>query len=148
MHLWGSLFSWGSVRSCVAVWRRIPFRLNIATHSLSSVTEQSQKDLFLPLTDFVLQPGLSLVTLLVSRMGFWESVPSLPLWQGSLARRRQSGLSYFVFLVEVGFVFPEVVALVWLVVQLKQWAYPWKFSYMTIFRFQRRKNTVPQSTES
>lgn len=63
----------------MAVWRRIPFRLNIATHSLSSVTEQSQKDLFLPLTDFVLQPGLSLVTLLVSRMGFWESVPSLPL---------------------------------------------------------------------
>lgn len=51
----------------MVVWRHAPFRLNIATHSLSSVREQSQKDLFLLLTDLVPQTGLSSVTLLISR---------------------------------------------------------------------------------
>lgn len=163
MHLWGSLFSRGSVRNCVVAWRRAPFRLNIATHSLSSVTEQSQEDLFLPLTDSVPQPGLASVTLLIrgskgvltarnlplflvhifqeacnvsllsrlrdgigrcpslrepsscllktrasllrARFPFpfgrseflWvDHALSLSLWQGSLARRRLSSLSYFV----------------------------------------------------
>lgn len=121
MHLWSSLFSWGSVRSCVAVWRRAPFRLNIATHSLRSVREQSLQDLFLPGTDWVPQPGLSSAALLISRMGFCESVPLfLSLSQGSLARKRLSSFTYLVFPVEVGSVFPEVLALVCLVVSLKQ----------------------------
>lgn len=51
----------------------------------------------------------------------WVSVKvdyalSVSLSQGDLARRMISSLSYLVFLVEVGSVFPEVVALVWLVV--------------------------------
>lgn len=69
MHLWGSLFSWGSVRSCVVVWRRAPFRLNIATHSLSSVREQPQEDLFLPLTDLVPQTSRSSVTAYLQESG-------------------------------------------------------------------------------
>lgn len=51
----------------MVVWRRAPFRLNIATHSLSSVREQSQKDLFLPLADLVPQTSRSSVTFLISR---------------------------------------------------------------------------------
>lgn len=52
----------------MVVWRRAPFRLNIATHSLSSVREHSQKDLFLPLTDIVPQTGLSFMTLLICKV--------------------------------------------------------------------------------
>lgn len=49
----------------MVVWRRAPFRLNIATHSLSGVRAQSGKDLFLPLTGLVPQTGLATVTLLI-----------------------------------------------------------------------------------
>lgn len=172
------------------VWRRAGFRLNIATHSRSSVREQSQEDLFLPLTHSVPQTGLSMTSLicgsrevliarnlplflvslahvftkasnvslpsgpfeldrcpcfrkllfcacynpgqgpaqpnfyfLLVEVGFSERglcPRSLRLGQGRLARRRLSGLSYFAFPVEVGSVFPELVGLAWLVVELNQ----------------------------
>lgn len=53
----------------MVVWRRAPFRLNIATHSLSSVREQPQEDLFLPLTDLVPQTSRSSVTAYLQESG-------------------------------------------------------------------------------
>lgn len=65
-------------------WRRARFRLNIATHSLSSVREQSQKDLFLPLPDLVPQTGLSSMTLRIYGSGEVLIAHSLPLFLVSL----------------------------------------------------------------
>lgn len=66
------------------VWRRARFRLNIATHSLSSVREQSQKDLFLPLPDLVPQTGLSSMTLRIYRSREVLIAHNLPLFLVSL----------------------------------------------------------------
>lgn len=80
------------------VWRHAPFRLNIATHSLSSVREQSSKDLFLPSTDWVRQPGLSSAALLISRMRDSESGPLfLSLSQGSLCQEETKQLHLLSF---------------------------------------------------
>lgn len=66
------------------VWRRAWFRLNIATHSLSSVREQSRKDLFLPLPDLVPQTGLSSMTLRIYSSGEVLIAHHLPLFLLSL----------------------------------------------------------------
>lgn len=129
MHVWSSLFSWGSVRSCVAVWRRAPFRLNIATHSLSSVREQSPKDLFLPGTDWAPQPGLSSAALPISRMGFCESVPSLSVMVTRQPCQEETKQLHFLSFPSGGGLCvprgggPDVSSCL----TETEWAYPWNF---------------------
>lgn len=101
----------------MAVWRRAPFRLNIATHSLGSVREQSLKDLFLPSTGWIPQPGLSSLALLISRMGFCESVPSLSIIVTRQPCQEETKQLHLLSLPSgSGSLFPEVVALRCLVV--------------------------------